>query len=63
MADLGNEEKLIIELEKVYNYLMGAHHATSDENSSSCFHMACHKLDDVINLLKRWKAESDILNR
>lgn len=45
MVDL---EKIKIELEKLYQFLHGAHNASNDENASATFHQACHKLQDII---------------
>lgn len=41
-----------IELNKLYHYLHGAHHATNDENCSFVLHTACHKVEEIINNIK-----------
>lgn len=40
---------LIHELEKLHEYLYGAHHATDDDELSAVCHTACHKIDEIIN--------------
>ncbi len=41
------------ELEKLHQYLYGAHHATDDAEASEVFHTACHKVDDIINKITK----------
>ena len=35
-------------LEKLREFLHGAHMATNDENASGVLHQACHKIDDIL---------------
>lgn len=46
-------DKLKQELEKLHAFLHGAHHASGDENASSTFHQACHKVQDILKELPR----------
>ena len=39
--------KIIQELEKLREFLYGAHLATNDDNAGSLLHLACHKIDDL----------------
>lgn len=41
-------DELKHELDKLYQFLHGAHSASNDENASATFHMACHKLQDIM---------------
>lgn len=45
-------EKLKIELQKIREFLHGAHLATENENCSALLHLACHKIDDIFVELK-----------
>jgi len=45
-------EKLKHNLEKLREFLHGAHLATNDDNSGSVLHMACHKIDEIILEIK-----------
>lgn len=42
----------IHELEKLYQYMYGAHHAIDHDYGSQCLHTACHKLDEIIQNIK-----------
>lgn len=55
----------IHELEKLYQFLDGAHHACEDETISSTFLLACHKIQEIINAinLKESPLASDICSR
>lgn len=44
-----NDRNLIHELQKLHQYLLGAHHATENEEASSVLHTACHRLDEITN--------------
>jgi hypothetical protein len=50
MIDL---HKIKHELEKLHAFLHGAHNATSQEEASSTFHQACHKIDDILKELEK----------
>jgi hypothetical protein len=45
--------KLVTELEKLREFLHGAHLATNDDNAGALLHMACHKVDDLIKLVDK----------
>lgn len=45
--------KLVNELEKLREFLHGAHLATNDDNAGSLLHMACHRVDDLIKLVDK----------
>ncbi len=45
--------KLINELEKLREFLHGAHLATNDDNAGALLHMACHRVDDLIKLVDK----------
>jgi hypothetical protein len=47
-----NEEKIELSLEKIREFLHGAHLATNDENAGCVMHAACHKIDDILVELK-----------
>lgn len=47
LAEVGTDE-----LEKLYQFLYGAHSASSFETASATFHLASHKLQDIINEIK-----------
>ena len=42
-------ELLLRDLSHLYEYLLGAHHASDNPNSSEVFHQACHRLQDIMN--------------
>jgi hypothetical protein len=44
--------KLLIELEKLYQFLHGAYFASNDDSASGAFDKACHKLQEIINEAK-----------
>ncbi len=46
------EQKLVHELDKLYQYLHGAHSVCDHDNSSATFHQAAHALQEIINLIK-----------
>lgn len=41
-------EKLKQELEKLREFLHGAHLATNDDNAGALLHIATHKIDDLL---------------
>lgn len=43
--------KIVLELEKLREFLHGAHLATNDDNAGGVLHQACHKVDDIIRAL------------
>ena len=47
-----NEESPLQQLEKLSNFLHGAHLVCDHENSSSTFHIAKHTLDEIIVQIK-----------
>jgi hypothetical protein len=47
-----NSQKVIVGLEKLYEFLYGAHLATTESESSATFHMACHKITEIIQEIK-----------
>lgn len=47
-----NEESPLQQLEKLSNFLHGAHLVCDHENSSSTFHIAKHILDEIIVQIK-----------
>ena len=42
-------ELLLRDLSHLYEYLLGAHHASDNPNSSEVFHQACHRIQDIMN--------------
>lgn len=50
--------KLINELERLRDFLHGAHLATNDDNAGGVLHQACHKIDDIL----KGMAENQRLN-
>lgn len=44
--------KIVHELEKLREFLHGAHFTAENENASATLHQACHKVDDLISLAK-----------
>ena len=44
--------KLIKELEKLHDYAHGAHSVCDHENSCATFHQICHKVKEILELLK-----------
>ena len=50
------ERELVHKLEKLYQYLHGAHSVCDHENSSSTFHQACHTAQEIINWIESGKA-------
>lgn len=51
------EQKLVHALEKLHQYLHGAHSVCDHDNSSSTFHQAAHTVMEIITLIKINKAE------
>ncbi len=49
---MNNEPNPLHELEKLSNFLHGAHSASDHENSSATFHNAKHMLDEIITKIK-----------
>lgn len=46
------DNKLIHALEKLHQFLHGAHLATPDIDAAETFHHACHKIEDIIKDIK-----------
>lgn len=46
------ENALIHKLEKLHQYLHGAHSVCDHDNSSATFHQACHAVQELINWIK-----------
>ena len=44
--------KVMEELNNLYEYMKGAHHATNDENVSMVLHEACHRVNEIRNKVK-----------
>lgn len=44
---------VIHELEKLREFLHGAHLASSDDNAGVVLHQACHKIDELLLMLAR----------
>lgn len=42
---------MVLELEKLREFLHGAHLATNDENAGGLLHQACHKIDEILRKL------------
>lgn len=49
---MNNVENIIVELEKLNQFLYGAHMGTDNIEFSETSHHACHRVDDIINLIK-----------
>ncbi len=58
MAILTNKnagiEILLNDLKMLYEYLLGANHASCDENASTVASMACHKIDEIMGNVRSW---------
>jgi hypothetical protein len=52
MIDYEKLKRLNHELEKLRDFLHGAHLATSQDEASGTFHHACHKLDEILKEYK-----------
>jgi hypothetical protein len=46
---------IILQLEKLHQFLHGAHLVCDHDNSSATFHKACHLVQDLINMIKNDK--------
>ena len=46
------EMQLVHRLEKLHQFLHGAHSACDHDNSSATFHQACHITQDIINWIR-----------
>lgn len=42
-------KKVITDLEKLHEFLYGAHLANTEAESAACFHRACHTVKDIIH--------------
>ena len=49
------EMLLIHRLEKLHQYLHGAHSVCDHENSCATFHQACHITEEIINWIKNYE--------
>lgn len=52
------DHTIVHELEKLYQYLYGAHHATNDDECSQVLHTSCHKLDQIIQSIRLYHAKN-----
>lgn len=49
------EHELIHKLEKLHQYLCGAHSACDHDNSSATFHVAAHTVLEIISWMKDYE--------
>lgn len=48
MNDFTKEDELVHKLEKLHQYLSGAHSVCDHDNSSATFHVAAHTTQEII---------------
>ncbi len=52
MNNFTKEDELVHKLEKLHQYLSGAHSVCDHDNSSATFHQASHTIQELISWIK-----------